>query len=312
METSTKHNQNEYGYLRRLPSDKLRELLALAPSLSDRPEDEAYVDALEEAIIEREKENPTGFFPDVDRQWELFAAHYLPETDQAASEPEPAEHAVTPQTNRHVPRKRVIRLRQAGRTILAAAAAVICALAVMATAQAAGVNVFGAIARWTEDIFSFGTIPPDSQVSDVPARETARQKAAVILPYTGFASLQEALDAYGMTEVHEPAWLPEGYVLGRIDVQALDDPFRRTYAVSYMDGGRIISINIRSYEGEPATQVQKVGGPVESVEKNGITFYQIQNTKNWTIAWCTDQYEYYVSSKEGKDVLWQVVQSMFV
>lgn len=127
METSTRHNQNEYGYLRRLPSDKLRELLALAPSLSDRPEDEAYVDALEEAIIEREKENPTGFFPDVDRQWEQFAAHYLPETDQAASEPEPAEHAVTPQTNRHVPRKRVIRLRQAGRTILAAAAVVICA-----------------------------------------------------------------------------------------------------------------------------------------------------------------------------------------
>ena len=36
METSNKHNQNEYSYLRRLPSDKLRELLALAPSLSDK------------------------------------------------------------------------------------------------------------------------------------------------------------------------------------------------------------------------------------------------------------------------------------
>ena len=86
METSNKHDQNEYSYLRRLPIDKLLELLALAPSLSDRPEDEAYVDALEEAIIEKENENPTGFFPDVDQQWEQFVTHYLPETDQVASE----------------------------------------------------------------------------------------------------------------------------------------------------------------------------------------------------------------------------------
>ena len=149
METSNKHNQNEYSYLRRLPIDKLLELLALAPSLSDRPEDEAYVDALEEAIIEKENENHTGFFPDVDQQWEQFVAHYLPETDQAESEPEPAEHAISPQTTRHVPQKRVIQLRQAGRTILVAAA-VICALAIMVTAQAAGVDVFGAMARWNQ------------------------------------------------------------------------------------------------------------------------------------------------------------------
>ena len=47
METSNKHNQNEYSYLRRLPIDKLLELLALAPSLSDRPEDEAYIRLLQ-------------------------------------------------------------------------------------------------------------------------------------------------------------------------------------------------------------------------------------------------------------------------
>ena len=193
METSNKHNQNEYSYLRRLPIDKLLELLALAPSLSDRPEDEAYVDALEEAIIEKENENPTGFFPDVDQQWEQFVAHYLPETDQAASEPEPAEHAISPQTTRHVPQKRVIQLRQAGRTILVAAAAIVCALAIMVTAQAAGVDVFGVMARWTEDVFSFGPIAPDSQVFDDPVQETVRPE--VQIPDAGFASLQEAFDA---------------------------------------------------------------------------------------------------------------------
>lgn len=310
METSNKHNQNEYSYLRRLPSDKLRELLALAPSLSDRPEDEAYVDALEEAIIEREKENPTGFFPDVDQQWEQFVAHYMPETDQAASEPEPAEHADTPQTNRHVPRKRVFRLRQAGRTILAAAAAVICALAIMVTAQAAGVDVFGAMARWTEDVFSFGPVAPDSQVSDDPARETADQEAEA--PGTGFASLQEAFDAYGMTEVHEPGWLPEGYALDNVNVLAVDDPFLLSFSASYTDGEGIVGIGIMSYDGTPTTQVQKVGGPVESAEKNGIMFYHIENSVGHTIAWYSGQYEYYVNGDLEDDILWKIVESMFM
>ena len=48
-------------------------------SAPESPEDEAYVDALEEAIIEKENENPTGFFPDVDQQWEQFVTHYLPD-----------------------------------------------------------------------------------------------------------------------------------------------------------------------------------------------------------------------------------------
>lgn len=309
METSNKHNQNEYSYLRRLPSDKLWELLALAPSLSDKPEDEAYVDELEEAIIEREKENPTGFFPDVDQQWEQFVAHYLPETDQAASESEPAEHADFPQTNRHVPRKRVIRLRQAGRTILAAAAAVICALAIMVTAQAAGVDVFGAMARWTEDVFSFGPVAPDSQVSEDPARETAGPETDA--PNAGFTSLQEAFDAYGMTEVHEPGWLPEGYAQDGVDVLAVGDPFLRSFEVSYTDGKGRVGINIMSHNGTPATQVQKIGGPVESVEKNGIVFYHVENSVGRTIAWYSDQYEYYLSGDVGDDILWKVVESMF-
>lgn len=309
MDELKRINNNQYAYLRQLPIGKLLELLDVAPVPASCPEDVAYMDALEEAIIEKENENPTGFFPDVDQQWEQFVAHYLPETDQAEPEFEPAERADTPQTNRHVPRKRVIRLRQAGRMILVAAAAVICALAIMVTAQAAGVDVFGAMARWTEDVFSFGPVAPDSQVSDEPIQETAGPEAET--PSTGFASLQEAFDAYGMAEVHEPGWLPEGYTLDGIDVEAKDDPFLRIFAASYTNGGGRVSLNIMSYEGTPSTQVQKVDGSVESVGKNGIVFYHVENSVGRTIAWYSDQYEYYLSGDVGDDILWKVVESMF-
>ena len=312
MDKSNKLNGCDYGYLRRLPIDKLLELLALAPALSDKPEDEAYMDALEEAIIEKENENSTGFFPDVDQQWEQFVTHYLPDQKDTALEPERTEHAVSAQTNQQsltVPPKRVVRFKRVWRTALVAAVAIACMFAAMVTAQAAGVDVFGTIARWTEDVFSFGPVAPDSQVSDDSGQGTAGQSAEA--PSAEFASLQEAFDACGMTEVHEPAWLPEGYALSRIDVMAVDDPFLRSFSASYTDGEGVIGIGIMSYEGEPATQVQKIGGPVESVEKNSIVFYHVENSVGRTVAWYSDQYEYYVNGSLGDDILWKVVESMF-
>lgn len=314
MEKSNGFKDYDYSYLRRLPIDKLLELLEIAPALSDAPEDEAYLDTLEEAIIEKENENPTGFFPDVDQQWEQFVTHYMPDMRKAALESEPAEHAVSPQTNHQpfeVPQKRVVRFSRIWRTALVAAAAIACMFAVMVTAQAAGIDVFGAMARWTKDVFSFGQITPDSEVSDNLGHETEGPVADAQDPNREFASLQEALDAYGMTEVHEPGWLPEGYALFDINVLAMDDPFLRSFSASYTDGEGAIGIGIMGYEGEPSTQVQKIDGPVESVEKNGLMFYHVENSVGRTIAWYSDQYEYYLSGDVGDDILWQVAESMF-
>lgn len=312
MDEINRHDYKEYAYLRQLPIDKLLELLAVAPALSDRPEDEAYMSALEEAIIEKENENPTGFFPDVDQQWNEFVTYYMPSANETEAEPENLEYTASPQTpqpSTDAPSKRVIRFKLVRRTVLAAAAAIACMLAIMVTAQAAGIDVFGAMARWTKDVFSFGQITPDSQVSDDPAQGMAGQETEA--PGTEFASLQEAFDAYGMTEVHEPEWLPEGYALDGVDVLAVDDPFLRSFSASYTDGEGRVSVKVMSYEGEPITQVQKTDDPAESIKKNGTTFYLIKNTGNYTIAWYTDQYEYYLTSKEESDILWQVTESMF-
>ena len=263
------------------------------------------MDALEEAIIEKENENPTGFFPDVDQQWEQFVTHYLPDQKDTALEPERTEHAVSAQANQQsltVPPKRVVRFKRVWRTALVAAIAIACMFAAMVTAQAAGVDVFGAMARWTEGIFSFGQIPSDSEVSDNLNIETAGSE---------FSSLQEAFDVCGMVEVHEPTWFPDGYTLEELDVTCLADPFLRIFSASYTDGEGFVSVSIMSYEKEPATQVQKIDGPVKSVEKNGIMFYHIENSVGRTIAWYSDRYEYYLSSDEGDDILWKVVDSMF-
>lgn len=311
MDELKRLDNNQYAYLHQLPISKLLELLDVAPVPASCPEDEAYVDALEEAIIEKEKENPTGLFPDIDQQWEQFVTHYLPDLEDAASEPERTENAVFEQARQQsleVPPKRVVRFSRKWRTVLVAVAAIVCTLAIMVTVQATGVNIFGAMARWTGNIFSFGQIVPDGEVSYDPTQETAVPETDA--SGTKFSSLQEAFDAYGMTEVHEPAWLPEGYTLDRVDILAVDDPFLRTFSADYTDGEGRVYIDILSYEGEPNVQVQKTDSPVEVMEKYGIMFYYIENSVGGTLAWCTDCYEYYISSEEEMDILLQIAVSM--
>ena len=47
------------------------------------------------------------------------------------------------------------------------------------------------------------------------------------------------------------------------------------------------------------------------MKKYGIMFYYIENSVGGTLAWYTDRYEYYLGSKEGKAVPWQMAESMF-
>lgn len=312
MDEINRHDYKEYAYLHQLPIDKLLELLAVAPALSDRPEDEAYMSALEEAIIEKEYENPTGFFPDVDQQWEQFMTHYLPNIEDIALEPERTEHAISAQVNQQpleVPPKRVVRFRRVWRTALVAAAAVVCVFGIMLTAQAAGIDVFGAMARWTEDVFSFGPIASDSGVSDNPTQETAGQKTEA--PDTEFASLQEAFDAYGITEVHEPTWLPDGYALEELDVTNQNNPAFVAFSATYADGDDGIGIDVMSYEGEPSMQVQKIDAPVGTIEKDGVTFFLVENTCSYIVAWHDSQHEYYISGNLSKSILLEIAISMY-
>lgn len=63
MDEMNRPNYKEYAYLYQLPIDKLLERLVFAPILAVSPEKQAYVDALREAIIENENENPIEFSP---------------------------------------------------------------------------------------------------------------------------------------------------------------------------------------------------------------------------------------------------------
>lgn len=189
------------------------------------------------------------------------------------------------------------RLRGAGRAALAACLAVICMLGLMMAAQAAGVDVFGIMAQWTGEVFSLGTVRSGG-VGYILPEEPAE-----------YSTLQEALDAYQVTEVSAPAWIPEGYTLEFVEAEYWEDSQWLTFYCEYMNGDDLLSIEIDSYQNEPNVQIEKTDAPVEVMETDEVTVYLLENTNNNTAVWATEHFEYTISGPIEKAVLSQMALS---
>ena len=192
---------------------------------------------------------------------------------------------------------------------LIAAAAILLMLSGMITAQAAGIDVFGAFARWTENVFSFGSVHGNGigDAANDPSQAPIFEQG---LEYT---SLQEALDDYGISEVTAPTWFPEGYVLTGISIVNIEAAGRFILSATYENDGYSLGIEIVHYSDKPAQQVEKTDTIVESIEIDGITFHFIENTDNHTVAWATEHYECYIAGPYNMDmdILRKMVYSMF-
>lgn len=191
-------SSRRYSYLEHLSVDRLEELLDLAVN-ADEEENTEYVDAILEVIVRKEKEKPTGRLTNVDKAWADFQTYYNTEDGrgQTLHFTEESENSVDTMPTKHGT------LRKMWKTALLAATIALCLLFSIVAAQAAGFDVLGALARWTDDVFTFGIIQPktiDTYSSEAlndcgeeSARNTSPFMSSEKLPYSSF---QEALDAY--------------------------------------------------------------------------------------------------------------------
>lgn len=200
--------------------------------------------------------------------------------------------------------------RSVWRIGLVAALIAICLMGGMVVAQASGVDVFGAIARWTDEVFSLGTIHSDG-AEDQVSNSTLENSETGDSNKTAYTSLQEALNVYGITEFYEPTWLPDGYSLGNITVDCWPDGKFIGLFAEYSDGVNSLHIDIAYYDGEASEQLQKMDVPVETFVVNGVTVYLLENVNSNSAAWVTEHYECYVSGTVERQVLKQIVLSAY-
>lgn len=282
MWTNRRQGPKSRDELVRMRTEELEEILRL-DSYGEggySTEDILYILELVENR-EREQGQPCA---DVDRAWQAFQKDYLPQRKDKKS--------------------RWTGLRRGMGATAAALALVVVGLL---TAQAAGWDVLGSLGKWNDDIFTFGNLETETPtdegpVESVPAsQEPSQQPEMFESEVLEYDTLQEALDAAGITEVKAPTWLPEGYQFtGATQLKDLDGGVFRVMA-RFQKQEDILALDIFKSRTLLA-DVEKMKGLVEIADVHGQTVYIIQNLYDYTVAWQTGGYECYLSGPDLQDL----------
>ena len=242
--------KNPHGVVpsrKELDAMSVEELSRALEEAFDSMTDETYDDDIISAYLEAlDRKDPIVNMPDVDKEisefWNGVSSAIPPEFLHAAP-----------------PQKRT-GLRRILHTGLVAAVVVVLLFGAMVVAQAAGVDVFGAVARWTEETFHFSV--PEAGAADMWS-----------------ADYQDELDAAGLSEEYLPTWLPEGYEVTDLQIQEINKS-KDIYILYSGENGTTFDLLISIYN-EPDAMEQSIfekdDTPVQTIRAGNKTIYLFEN-----------------------------------
>lgn len=212
-----------------------------------------YLDVLEE-------KEPLGLELDPEASLQRFLEERAGEESRSTPPEEPAAQAAVSRP------AGLRRFRHFPRTLIAAAVvAVLFGLGSMAGSS----RLWESVVHLTQGTLQI--VPPG-------ASQSGQTSAQPPLEELEFTSLQEALDAYGITEPLVPKWLPEGFE-SRDVIISVDPDFIRIIAV-YQYGEKEIKVTVRRYNSEDALERFSL----EKQEGQQDTKYTKDTLK---MVWCT-------------------------
>lgn len=263
---------SELKFLNRLSIEELETLLRLS---GDPADVEMLFDAIAEEVVAREQENNTGRLPDVNSAWEELLARYSQEQERPGSML--TENAALPDGStdtycmeRKIGRTPQVSFRRIVRTAATVVATIVLSLALMVGAQAAGADVFGALARWTDETFHFETW--SAELTHCEALHDA---------------IQDVLETQGISGEFAPTWYPNGYNIA--SVQTSEDSLGLSIEIALLsESGRTFFVRLDQYNRSEYIDPQTFEIDAQSVEEytsNGRTFFIFINDNSITASW---------------------------
>lgn len=281
-------NKNEYEsgtYWDQLSTEQLEDILRADIASPNQTNDETVFHILE-VLEKREKENPSGRLPDTDQAWQEFQKYYnIPEGEGESLYPirntQEKRSASVPTKTRHVFRPR---------KILVVAAVLILMFGGMLTAQAAGVDVFGAIGRWTEETFHFDIVQDNDRTSLF--QETATQAK--------------------IPQDFVPTWVPDGFEGAEPQVDTVENYMTSIICV-YSNQEKTYSVDIEHYYNKAYIEtlvIEKDDTNVCSYESNGKTFYIMSDMEYLTATWTDGTFVETISGQLSMDEIKTIIDSI--
>ena len=230
-----------------LDAMSVEELTQAMEDALDSMADENYDDAVITAYLDAmDHKDPIRHLPDPDGEVARFWQRVRGMT-----------HALPPQFAPTPPRRS--HLRRVLHTGLAALLATGVLFAALEAAQAAGMDVFGAVARWTRETFHFSV------------REEGTE--------AWFADCLDELAAVGVKYDDLPAWIPEGYVVETLRTYELSER-TEIYIILRNENSLTLDILISVFDYPSKIDLstfEKDATVVQTFQINGMDIYLFKN-----------------------------------
>ena len=296
---------NKYAYLSRLSTKELEAILRADAESPNAVNDEAIFYILE-VIEQREREHPSGSFPDVDSSWKEFQTIY--NTPEGIGKSlYPTEDEENTRKTEYAPQKS--NRRRVLRRPLVVAAIIVLLIASLTIPVAGYGNLLEMIGSWTADQFTFIATGQhrnsDQGKADAGKVNTSDSQAG--------AELAQVLQENGIGEPIVPSWMPDGFELvGEISVQEYPDFNRVDLSATYANESDFFIINLVQYADPiPGRIYEKISGEPEIYTAGSIDHYIIQNTDTCIAAWYVDNLECSINTSLSITDLKRAIDSIY-
>ena len=296
-------SKNRRAHFARMRTEELENILRLdfqLPAGEGLDEDTNLY--ITEVIARREASSSQTSCPNVDVAWQDLLTRYLPDgtTDllggDASADNAPAPRQPSPAVHRH---SRGIRwmIRIAG----VAAILAILFFVTTITAYALGYDVWGTIAKWSSETFSFAEEESRDNSGESGQSSTSPE----------FSSLQEALDYYDIETAIAPTWIPERFVME--SVSAADIPGMITFCSNFVCEENNFIVSIIWFEKPPQqySQWQKDEGDPTPYTVGGVTHYLMTNMGRQKAVWINGACECGITGDISKAELIAMIDSIY-
>ena len=302
-------DQNRRGYSKydEMSTEALEQILRLDFQASEDSESDINAILYISEVIAKRKGLSAG--NDADAAWEQFKTKYLPYADgrslydfddgvdndtRAATKALPEHPDKAHSHSRHHRTRRLLRLR---RLITVAAVLAACLFGGIMAAQAAGIDVLGAIGRWTDETFHFVILGS----GESSAHEVDMEYYDVV---------ESTLNEWGANEDLFPTWQPEGFVaqMPRITNDSNSDALN----MRFIGNDRFYSVRALHFYAmiDSSGMFEKDSSPVEEYVHNGNLFYILSNVDSVTATCYNEEFMTTISGTLTIDEIKAIIDSI--
>lgn len=262
----SENRNRDYSKYDAMATEELEEILRLDASAPEGEDSDTELLLYVMGVLANRRRNTDITGKTALESWESFQQNYLDE--------ECLEDMQEPKKNRTA--------APWLRRLIAAAAVIALLICLPLSARAFGwEDLWNIFACWAKETFSFVT--DESIVENEPSPQ-----------YDGeYSSLQDVLRANNRDVDIVPTWIPEEFVLERIEKDIT--PVQEVYIAFFMHGEQTLEIRIQTYiQGDPG-KIEINEELVEIYKSSDIEYYLFTNNEHMHAIWTNDSYECYIA-----------------